>query len=84
MKKLVRILVATAMVSAVVPVFAQTTTAQSQSAPVAATQPAAPATRDWNANHGLTKTRAQVYQELVHAQQDGQLDYLNRTVYAHQ
>jgi hypothetical protein len=27
------------------------------------------------------KTRAQVYQELVHAQQDGQLAYLNSTVY---
>jgi len=29
------------------------------------------------------KTRAQVYQELVHAEQDGQLDYLNSTLYAH-
>ena len=29
------------------------------------------------------KTRAEVYQELVHAQQDGQLAYLNSTVYAH-
>jgi hypothetical protein len=29
------------------------------------------------------KTRAQVYQELVHAEQDGQLNYLNSTVYAH-
>jgi hypothetical protein len=29
------------------------------------------------------KTRAQVYQELVHAEQDGQLDYLNRTLYWH-
>jgi hypothetical protein len=29
------------------------------------------------------KTRAQVYQELVHAEQDGQMDYLNSTVYAH-
>jgi hypothetical protein len=29
------------------------------------------------------KTRAEVYQELVHAQQDGQLAYLNRTLYAH-
>ncbi|MFP3644006.1 DUF4148 domain-containing protein [Paraburkholderia sp. SIMBA_054] len=29
------------------------------------------------------KTRAQVYQELVHAEQDGQLAYLNSTVYAH-
>lgn len=29
------------------------------------------------------KTRAQVYQELVHAEQDGQLNYLNSTIYAH-
>jgi hypothetical protein len=29
------------------------------------------------------KTRAEVYQELVHAQQDGQIAYLNRTLYAH-
>jgi hypothetical protein len=29
------------------------------------------------------KTRAEVYQELVHAEQDGQLTYLNRTLYAH-
>jgi hypothetical protein len=29
------------------------------------------------------KTRAEVYGELVHAEQDGQLAYLNSTVYAH-
>lgn len=29
------------------------------------------------------KTRAQVYQELVHAEQDGQLQYLNSTLYSH-
>lgn len=29
------------------------------------------------------KTRAQVYRELVHAEQDGELDYLNSTIYAH-
>ena len=29
------------------------------------------------------KTRAEVYQELVHAEQDGQLAYLNSTLYAH-
>jgi hypothetical protein len=29
------------------------------------------------------KTRAQVYQGLVHAEQDGQLAHLDRTVYAH-
>jgi Domain of unknown function (DUF4148) len=29
------------------------------------------------------KTRAQVYHELVQAQQDGQLAFLNSTIYAH-
>ncbi|MGF6239903.1 MULTISPECIES: DUF4148 domain-containing protein [Paraburkholderia] len=29
------------------------------------------------------KTRAEVYGELVHAEKDGQLAYLNSTVYAH-
>jgi uncharacterized protein YdeI (BOF family) len=29
------------------------------------------------------KTRAEVYQDLVHAEQDGQLATLNRTLYAH-
>jgi hypothetical protein len=29
------------------------------------------------------KTRAQVYQELVEAEKDGQLAYLNSTLYAH-
>jgi ABC-type transporter MlaC component len=30
-----------------------------------------------------SKTRAQVYGELVQAQQDGQMAYLNKTLYAH-
>jgi hypothetical protein len=29
------------------------------------------------------KTRAEVYQDLVKSEQDGQLDYLNRTLYWH-
>jgi Domain of unknown function (DUF4148) len=29
------------------------------------------------------KTRAEVYQELVHAEQDGQLAYLDATLYSH-
>ncbi|WP_144109574.1 DUF4148 domain-containing protein [Paraburkholderia sp. BCC1886] len=31
----------------------------------------------------MQKTRAQVYHELIEAQKDGQIAYLNRTVYAH-
>ena len=40
----------------------------------------------WVPPYGQTvapKTRAQVYQELVHAEQDGQLAYLNSTLYSH-
>jgi hypothetical protein len=40
----------------------------------------------WVAPYGQAtagKTRAQVYQELVHAEKDGQLAYLNSTIYAH-
>jgi hypothetical protein len=71
--------------------LATSTSAFAQSA----TQPAAAApstvsvvaqTGQWVPPDGQTiapKTRAQVYQELVQAEQDGQLAYLNSTVYAH-
>lgn len=81
MKKLVQVLVATAMISVVVPAFAQQTSTVQKRAVPAATQLAAPAPSEWNT--APEKTRAQVYQELVHAQKDGQLDYLNRAIYAH-
>jgi hypothetical protein len=66
--------------------------AQATQQPALATQVAANTTTDaapagqWVAPYGPAtpgKTRAQVYQELVHAQQDGQLDHLNSTVFAH-
>lgn len=50
---------------------------QQNATPVQTSQWSAPNT----ANMG--KTRAQVYAELVQAQRDGQIAYLNRTVYAH-
>lgn len=77
--------------SATASAFAQTSTQTSQQ-PVAATQVAANTATDvapagqWVAPSGqaaLSKTRAQVYQELVHSEQDGQLNYLNSTVFAH-
>jgi hypothetical protein len=39
----------------------------------------------WAASNtaNIGKMRAQVYDELVQAQHDGQIAYLNRTVYAH-
>jgi hypothetical protein len=53
-----------------------------------ATAPAAqqPQQTQWaapDAQSNAGKTRAEVYQELVQAKQDGQLAYLNRTLYAH-
>ena len=71
--------------------FAQTTSSQngapasdSSSAMTVAQQQ--PQDGQWVAPYGQPvagKTRAEVYQELVHAEQDGQLAYLNKTVYAH-
>jgi hypothetical protein len=40
----------------------------------------------WTPPYGqaiVPKTRAQVYQELVEAEKDGQLQYLDSTLYAH-
>ncbi|WP_322045485.1 DUF4148 domain-containing protein [Paraburkholderia sp. J67] len=71
--------------------FAQTAPSQN-SQPAAATQvamnntTATPANGGWVAPYGQPvheKTRAEVYHELVQAEQDGQLAYLNSTLYAH-
>jgi hypothetical protein len=47
--------------------------------------PAGAQTPQWAAPNsaGMGKSRAQVYGELVEAQRDGQIAYLNRTLYAH-
>lgn len=80
-------------VTATASAFAQSTTApatQQNAAPsmqvAANTTPSVGATGTWVAPYGqpvVEKTRAQVYRELVHAEKDGQLAYLNSTVYAH-
>ncbi|MDB5832373.1 MAG: hypothetical protein JWR14_2203 [Caballeronia sp.] len=64
--------------------------AQSTAPAQAPVQVAAPTTLaqtgQWVPPDGETiapKTRAEVYQELVKSEQDGQLDYLNRTLYWH-
>ncbi|ALP68511.1 DUF4148 domain-containing protein [Paraburkholderia caribensis] len=60
--------------------FAQANpTAADTSASVAGSQPSAWASPQNEAN--TRKTRAQVYAELVQAEKDGQLDYLNNTIY---
>ena len=71
--------------------FAQTNTLATQQ-PAASTQlaqnsnAAVDQAGQWvspEAQEQTGKTRAQVYQELVHAEQDGQLQYLNSTIYEH-
>ncbi|CAE6751606.1 hypothetical protein R69927_02196 [Paraburkholderia domus] len=72
--------------------FAQSTTAPTQQNATPTMQVAANSTAavnaagSWVPPYGQAtagKTRAQVYGELVHAEKDGQLAYLNSTVYAH-
>jgi hypothetical protein len=61
------------------PQLQQQSQAQSQQNPTATPAP------QWTAPNTayMGKTRAQVYGELVEAQRNGQIAYLNRTVYAH-
>ncbi|APR38318.1 hypothetical protein BTO02_22705 [Paraburkholderia sp. SOS3] len=48
-----------------------------------ATPPAPNQSGNWQPYASSGETRAQVYQDLVHAEQDGQIKYLDRTIYAH-
>lgn len=70
--------------------FAQSNPAPSNAANAASTtvamSNAAPQGGTWVPPYGQAiapKTRAQVYGELVQAQKDGQLAYLNSTIFAH-
>jgi hypothetical protein len=78
------------------PVFAQTAAPAGTNAATSTAAGAAPAPADpppavsqagqWAPPYGQPVTgltRAQVYQDLVHAEQDGQLQYLNKTLYSH-
>ncbi|HDR9761479.1 TPA: DUF4148 domain-containing protein [Burkholderia cepacia ATCC 25416] len=70
-----------------VPAFAQTST-QAQMTPAATKDgvPGVQAAGQWVPPYGQPiheKTRAQVYAELVHAEQDGQIKYLDSTLYSH-
>ncbi|WP_175924285.1 DUF4148 domain-containing protein [Burkholderia latens] len=71
-----------------VPVFAQSGSQGMQMTPAATKDgvPRAGAAGQWVPPYGQPiheKTRAEVYAELVHAEQDGQLKYLNSTLYSH-
>ncbi|MGV2289813.1 DUF4148 domain-containing protein [Trinickia sp. YCB016] len=73
--------------------FAQSTPAPAPQQPqtystaqVASANVPAAAVGQWTPPYGQPvqeKTRAQVYHELVQAEKDGQLDYLNSTLYSH-
>jgi len=62
-------------------VYAQSTTAPSTTAP-AATSYASQQVPSYS-QPVVSKTRAQVYQELVQAEKDGSLAQMNATTYAH-
>jgi hypothetical protein len=79
-------LVATALMGFVVSasVFAQSAPTTNQAPQVAPSTTAS--TGQWapgTSQPVMGKTRAQVYQELVQAEKDGELKYLNSTLYAH-
>ncbi|MCA8274116.1 DUF4148 domain-containing protein [Burkholderia sp. AU30280] len=85
-------IVAAAMLAAIgtlsVPAFAQTGSQPMQMASAVTKDGAtgAQAAGQWVPPYGQAmheKTRAEVYAELVHAEQDGQLKYLNSTLYSH-
>jgi hypothetical protein len=66
--------------------FAQSMPGSNDSSSTTGSSTAPSQNSQWVAPYGQPvagKTRAQVYQELVKAEQDGQLAYLNRTLYAH-
>ncbi|AHI64310.1 DUF4148 domain-containing protein [Burkholderia thailandensis] len=83
------IAVAAVCAAAAVPAFAQSNASNTQQVAAAAvpgTSPSVAQSRQWVPPYGEPvheKTRAQVYRELVQAEQDGQLAYLNSTLYAH-
>lgn len=85
-------LVAAAMLAAIgtlsVPAFAQTSGQPIQMSPAATKDgvSGAQAAGQWVPPYGQPiheKTRAEVYAELVHAEQDGQIKYLDSTLYSH-
>jgi hypothetical protein len=84
------VMISIALIGAIAtaPAFAQSTPSNGQIAAggqvVSDTTSAMPQAGQWVAPYGQPEageTRAQVNQELVQAQQDGQLSYLNKTIY---
>jgi hypothetical protein len=74
------------------PAFAQSTAPANTNPAAATASPPADAPSavtqagQWTPPYGQPvagKTRAEVYQELIQAEKDGQLQYLNSTLYSH-
>ncbi|CAB3753596.1 DUF4148 domain-containing protein [Paraburkholderia solisilvae] len=73
------------------PAFAQSTAPADTNPAAAPSAPADPSSAvsqagQWTPPYGQPvagKTRAEVYQELIQAEKDGQLQYLNSTLYSH-
>ena len=87
MKASIKTLITIATLASSTAVFAQTYNEAPLQQPQQQAQqnPAGTKAPQWAApNTAYTgKTRAQVYGELVEAQRNGQIAYLNKTVYAH-
>lgn len=89
--KALMIAIAAVCAAAAVPAFAQTNASSTQqvaslSSPGMSGGSSLAQAGAWVPPYGQAmqeKTRAQVYRELVHAEKDGQLAYLNSTLYAH-
>jgi Domain of unknown function (DUF4148) len=87
MKASIRTLVTIVAFASSTAVFAQTDNEAPQLQQQSQSQqnPAGTQAPQWAAPNAayMGKTRARVYAELVEAQRNGQIAYLNRTVYAH-
>lgn len=79
--------IALATASLTTSAFAQTTVTPAASVAATSNAPMMVAqSSPWSGSPGMAmpeKTHAQVYRSLVHAEQDGQLAYLDKNVYAH-
>ncbi|WP_246796171.1 DUF4148 domain-containing protein [Burkholderia perseverans] len=88
--KIIKLAAAAMLAAMTLPALAQAAVPGTQPMAAATATSATSATNAqpgrWVAPYGRPvheKTRAEVYQELVQAEQDGQLKYLNSTLYAH-
>jgi Domain of unknown function (DUF4148) len=83
--KMKQMFIAVALVAASASVSALAQSVQPAASTPVQSNVASASTGQWTPPYGQAvkpKTRAQVYHELIHAEQDGQLAYLDSTVYA--